>query len=68
MAYVWPMQQTKLGKYLAFYQNEFSLSGKELANEIGIGESNLTRLKRGKMPDVHGLIKVLAWLATEWKQ
>lgn len=52
----------KLGKAIAAYQQKHDMDGKNLAREIGINESTLTRIKQGKMPDVANFWKIIAWL------
>lgn len=53
---------THLGRAIAAYQQKFDVEGKSLAQEIGIHESTLCRIKNGKMPDADGLAKIIAWL------
>jgi DNA-binding Xre family transcriptional regulator len=53
---------TNLAKLFAAFQKIYDLSGKELAKEIGIAESTITRLRKGKMPDAAGLVKIMAWM------
>ena len=53
---------THLGGMLTAYQQKRDIEGKTLARQIGISESTLTRIKRGKMPDAAGLAKIIAWL------
>jgi DNA-binding Xre family transcriptional regulator len=56
---------THLAQMLIAYQQKHDLEGKNLAREIGIQESSLTRIKQGKMPDAAGVVKIIAWLFGE---
>jgi DNA-binding Xre family transcriptional regulator len=53
---------THLGRCIAAYQKWHDFENKQMAKEIGIPESSLTRIKQGKMPDARGLAKLLDWL------
>ena len=53
---------TNLAKLLAAFQKIYDLSGKDLAKQIGIAESTITRLRKGKMPDADGFAKIIAWM------
>ncbi len=55
---------TNLGLALTAYMQKTDMSAKELARKIGIGESTLTRLRQGLMPDADGLLKVMMWLVS----
>lgn len=56
-----PLGRTRLGAMLDAYQWMVRIDGKSLAEEIGISESTLTRIKQGRMPDAVGLAKIIAW-------
>lgn len=56
---------TNLGMALTAYMQKHDASGKKLAKAIGIGESTLTRMRQGLMPDATGLLRVLAWFMQE---
>ena len=60
MAYAVGM--TNLAKIIAAYQQKHDVHGRELAKEIGIAASTLTRIKQGKMPDADGFAKVILWM------
>lgn len=53
---------TKLALVLSAYQQKHDVDGRDLAKEIGIHQSTLTRLKQGRMPDASGMSKIVAWL------
>jgi len=55
---------TNLGAALTAYMQKTDISGKELARRIGIGESTLTRIRQGLMPDADGLLKIMLWLVS----
>lgn len=53
---------TNLAKMLSAYQGKYDIAGKDLAKEIGIAASTLTRIKQGKMPDADGFAKIIMWM------
>lgn len=53
---------TNLAKVLSAYQGKYDIAGKDLAKEIGIAASSLTRIKQGKMPDADGFAKIIMWM------
>lgn len=53
---------TNLSKIIAAYQQKHDVQGRELAKEIGIAASTLTRIKQGKMPDADGFAKIILWM------
>ena len=55
----------KLSIALTAYQQKLDLTSKALAEEIGISESGLCRIKADKSPDALGFVKIMAWLTTE---
>ena len=54
---------TNLGLALGAYQQKFDIANGQMAREIGIRGSTLSRIKGGTMPDANGLAKILLWLA-----
>lgn len=54
---------TRLGAALAAYQQKHDSENREMAKEIGIPASTLSRIKGGAMPDALGLAKIMLWLA-----
>ena len=56
-------QMTRLGMALEAYQQKFDVENRQMAKEIGISASSLSRIKSGTMPDALGLAKVILWLA-----
>ena len=54
-----------LGDVLIAYEQKYDVEARELAREIGICESTLSRIKQGKMPDAFGLAKIVSWLVAE---
>lgn len=55
---------TRLGLALAAYQQKHDIENREMAAEIGIPASTLSRIKGGTMPDALGMAKIVLWLAT----
>ena len=55
---------TRLGLALTAYQQKHDVENREMAKEIGIPASSLSRIKAGKMPDAFGMVKIMAWLAS----
>ena len=53
---------TNLGKMLSAYLGKYDIPAKDLAREIGVAASTLTRIKQGKMPDADGLAKIIVWM------
>lgn len=54
---------TRLGLALSAYQQKHDVENRQMAKEIGISASTLSRIKGGTMPDAHGMAKILLWLA-----
>lgn len=54
---------TRLGMALAAYQQKHDIENREMAKEIGIQASSLSRIKGGTMPDAVGMAKIMLWLA-----
>ena len=52
----------RLGLVLSAYQQKHDLEAKDMALEIGISSSTLSRIKSGKSPDAVGLAKIMIWL------
>ena len=59
---------TNLGNALAAYQQKHDIENREMAREIGISASTLSRVKAGTMPDAAGFGKILLWLTQELKR
>lgn len=53
---------TNLAKVISAYQGKYDVAGKDLAKDIGIAASSLTRIKQGKMPDADGFAKIILWM------
>lgn len=56
---------TRLGLALAAYQQKYDAENREMAKEIGIPQSTLSRIKGGTMPDAIGMVKIMMWLAED---
>lgn len=54
---------TNLGMALAAYQQKHDLENRQMAKEIGIPASTLSRIKGGTMPDARGMAKIIFWLS-----
>lgn len=54
---------TRLGLALAAYQQKHDSENRQMAKEIGIPASTLSRIKGGTMPDALGMAKIMLWLA-----
>lgn len=52
----------RLGKMLKLYRASEGMEQQKLADEIGVGKSTLSRIEKGKMTDIQGGIKIMAWL------
>ena len=61
------MGMTNLANMLTAYQQKHDVENREMARQIGIGASTLTRLKQGKLPDADGLAKIILWMTKEAK-
>lgn len=55
---------TNLGLALGAYQQKHDVENRQMAKEIGIPASSLSRIKSGTMPDALGMAKIMLWLAT----
>jgi predicted transcriptional regulator len=55
---------TNLGMALAAFQQKHDIENREMAKQIGIPPSTLSRIKGGTMPDALGMAKIMLWLAT----
>lgn len=53
---------TNLGMALEAYQQKHDIRNDVMAREIGISASSLSRIKKGTMPDVGGMVKIIKWL------
>lgn len=58
---------TNLGLALSSMQMMRNIQNRKMAKEIGISESTLSKIKKGKMPDVDGFVKIMKWLTAERK-
>lgn len=56
---------TNLGMALAAYQQKHDVENRQMAREIGIPASSLSRIKGGSMPDARGMARILLWLSEE---
>lgn len=56
---------TRLGLALAAYQQKHDVENRQMAKEIGLSASTISRIKGGTMPDARGLAKILLWLSEE---
>lgn len=54
---------TRLGMALAAYQQKHDIENRQMAKEIGISASTLSRIKSGTMPDALGMARIMLWLA-----
>ena len=54
---------TNLGMALAAFQQKHDVENREMAREIGISASTLSRIKGGTMPDALGMAKIMVWLS-----
>jgi predicted transcriptional regulator len=54
----------RLGQALEAYQQKFDIENRQMAKEIGIPASSLSRIKSGKLPDALGMAKIMLWLAS----
>lgn len=55
----------KLGRVLVAYREAHALEGRQLAEQIGIGPSILSRIENGKTCGGRTLVKILLWLTGE---
>ena len=55
---------TRLGLALAAYQQKHDVENRQMAKEIGISASSLSRIKGGTMPDALGMTKIMLWLSS----
>ena len=53
---------TNLAKMITAYQGKYDVAAKDMAKEIGVVASTLTRIKQGKMPDADGFAKIILWM------
>lgn len=56
---------TRLGLALAAYQQKHDLENRQMAKQIGIPASTLSRIKGGTLPDARGMAKILLWLSED---
>lgn len=55
---------TRLGIALTAYQQKRDIENRDMAREIGISASTLSRIKGGTLPDALGMAKIMLWLAS----
>ena len=56
---------TRLGDALMAYQQKHDVENRQMAKEIGISASSLSRIKGGTMPDALGMAKIMLWLTVQ---
>jgi predicted transcriptional regulator len=56
---------TRLGLALAAFQQKHDLENRQMAKQIGIPASTLSRIKGGTLPDARGMAKILLWLSED---
>ena len=56
---------TNLGNMITAFQQKHDVENREMARQIGINASTLSRLKQGKLPDAEGLAKIILWMTKE---
>ena len=57
---------TRLGMALEAYQQKHAIENRQMAKEIGISASSLSRIKGGTMPDALGMAKIMLWLSAHF--
>lgn len=55
-------QRPPLSDIVEAFQQKYDVENRVMAAEIGLAPSTMTRIKQGKMPDAHGLAKIIAWM------
>jgi DNA-binding Xre family transcriptional regulator len=58
---------TNLGNMITAFQQKHDVENREMARQIDIGASTLSRLKQGTLPDADGLAKIILWMTRETK-
>lgn len=53
---------TRLGMMLTAFEQKHDLSGRKLAEEIGVDKSTFCRIKQGKLPDANNMAKIITWM------
>lgn len=53
---------TNLGLAIAAFQQKHDVENRQMAKEIGISASTLSRINGGTMPDASGLAKIILWM------
>lgn len=56
---------TNLAHMIIAYQQKRDVENREMARQIGIGASTLSRLKQGTLPDAEGLAKIVLWMTKD---
>jgi DNA-binding XRE family transcriptional regulator len=54
---------TRLSLALAAYQQKHDIENRQMAKDIDISASTLSRIKAGTMPDALGMAKIMLWFA-----
>ena len=57
--------QTNLGKALHAYEQKHDISGRIMAELMGMNKSTYCRIKQGKMPDAHTFMLIMSWLLSD---
>jgi DNA-binding Xre family transcriptional regulator len=58
-------KMTRLGQMITAYEQKHDVQSKQVAKEIGIGQSTLTRIKQGAATDAGNLVKIITWMMKE---
>jgi len=51
-----------LSKMLIAYRQKYDINSSELAAEIGLHPSTMTRLEQGRALDSEGMVKIISWI------
>lgn len=54
-----------LGQILSAYQQKHDIENRQMAHDIGISASTLSRIKGGTLPDTKGLAKIISWMVCD---
>lgn len=52
----------KIGKMLKIYADMNDLGTREIAKEIGVSHTTISRIMKGQTTDISTAVKLLAWL------
>ncbi len=55
----------RIAKMIRIWRASEGIDQKDLAAEIGIGASVLSRVEKGKSPDAAGAVKIMAWMLSD---